>query len=148
MSKRANPFPPLLPLLLPFAATLLALLAIDALWLAVLMGPTYQSYIGALMLSEPKLLPAALFYILYPVGVMVFAVIPALRKRDWRSAALLGGLLGLVAYGTYDLSNLATLRGWPWQMTAIDMAWGTFLSASAACVGYAAGPRHGPLTSA
>ena len=148
MSARANLFPPLLPLLLPFLATALALLAIDALWLAVLMGPTYQSYIGALMLTEPKLLPAALFYVLYPFGLMVFAVMPALRKRDWRAAALLGGLLGLVAYGTYDLSNLATLRGWPWQMTAIDMAWGTFLSASAACAGYAAGPRHGSFTSA
>ena len=81
------------------------------------------------------------FYVLYPAGLVVFAVMPAVRKHDWRAAAVLGGLLGLVAYGTYDLSNLATLRGWPWQMTVIDMAWGTFLSGVAACGGYVAGDR-------
>jgi uncharacterized membrane protein len=129
------------PVVFAFLACLLALLAIDALWLTVLMGPTYQAYLGALMLAEPKLLPAALFYLLYPAGLVVFAVLPALRKRDWRAASLLGALLGLVAYGTYDLSNLATLRGWPWQLTVIDMAWGTLLSAIAAAAGYAAGRR-------
>ena len=122
-------------------ATMLALLAIDALWLGVLMGPTYKSYIGPLLMAEPKLLPAALFYILYPIGLVVFAVMPAVHKHDWRAALVLGGLLGLVAYGTYDLSNLASLLGWPWQLTVIDMAWGTFLSGVSACAGYAAGKR-------
>jgi uncharacterized membrane protein len=122
-----------------FVGTMLALLAVDAVWLGLLMGPTYHAYIGELTLAEPKLLPAALFYLLYPVGLLVFAVLPALRKHDWRAALVLGGLLGLVAYGTYDLSNLATLRGWAWQLTVIDMAWGTFLSALSACAGYAAG---------
>jgi uncharacterized membrane protein len=124
-----------------FLATMLALLAVDALWLGVLMGDTYQDYIGHLMRSEPKMLPAALFYLLYPAGLLVFAVRPALRERDWRTAARLGALLGLVAYGTYDLSNMATLRGWPWQMTLVDMAWGTVLSAVAACAGYGAGAK-------
>lgn len=122
-----------------FIATMLALLAIDALWLMVLMGDTYKAYLGAMMLDQPKLAPAALFYVLYPAGLLVFAVMPALQKHDWRAAALLGGLLGLVAYGTYDLSNLATLRGWPWQITVIDMAWGALLSAVSACAGYCAG---------
>ena len=128
-------------LLIAFFATMLTLLALDALWLAVLMGPTYQSYIGALMLDQPKLVPAALFSVLYPVGLVVFAVLPALHKHDWRSAAVLGGLLGLVAYGTYNLSNLATLRNWPWELTVIDMAWGTFLSSVTASAGYAAAER-------
>ena len=127
--------------LVAFFATMLALLAIDALWLMVLMGPTYGEWLGPLMLDRPKLAPAALFYLLYPVGVMVFAVMPAARKQDWRVAARLGGLLGLVAYGTYNLSNLATLRGWPWQLTAVDMAWGTFLTAIAASAGYLAAKR-------
>ena len=134
-------------LLFAFFATMLTLLAIDALWLTVLMGATYQAYIGALMLAEPKLAPAALFYVLYPMGLVVFAVAPAVRKRDWRAAAGLGGLLGLVAYGTYDLSNLATLRGWPWQLTIIDMAWGTLLSGVAASAGYAAA-THAPASAA
>jgi uncharacterized membrane protein len=124
-----------------YGATLLSLLVIDALWLTVLMGATYQSWLGPLMLATPNWLPAALFYLLYPAGLLVFAVRPALRERDWRTAARLGALLGLVAYGTYDLSNMATLRGWPWQMTLVDMAWGTLLSAVAACAGYRAGAK-------
>ena len=124
-----------------FIATLAALLAIDALWLLVLMRPTYQHYLGSLMLAEPKLVPAAAFYLLYTVGLTVFAVVPALRKHDWRTAALLGGLLGLVAYGTYDLTNLATLRDWAWQLSLIDMAWGAVLSALAAVAGFLAGNR-------
>ncbi len=124
-----------------FFATMLALLAIDALWLMVLMGPTYREWLGQLMLDQPRLVPAALFYLLYPVGVVVFAVLPALRKQDWRAAALLGALLGLVAYGTYNLSNLATLRSWPWQLTAVDMAWGALLTSAAAGAGYLAARR-------
>jgi uncharacterized membrane protein len=130
--------PALRSCLTAFLATMLALLAVDALWLGVLMGDTYQDYIGHLMRSEPKMLPAALFYLLYPAGLMVFAVLPALDKQDWRVAARLGAMLGLLAYGTYDLSNMATLRGWPWQLTAIDMLWGSFLSSLAATAGYAA----------
>ncbi len=126
---------------LAFFATLLTFLAVDAVWLGVLMTDTYQSFIGELMLAEPNWTPAVLFYLLYPAGLMVFAVVPAVRKQDWRTAALLGGLLGLVAYGTYDLSNMATLRGWPWQMTVVDMAWGTFLSCISASAGYAAGRK-------
>lgn len=129
------------PYLCAFFAAMFALLAMDALWLAVLMKNTYQSYLGALLLDAPKLLPAALFYILYPAGLVVFAVMPALHKHDGRSAAVRGSLLGLVAYGTYNLSNLATLAGWPWQLTVIDMAWGMFLSSAAASAGYAAARR-------
>ena len=127
--------------LFAFFAALFALLAMDALWLGVLMTSTYQSYLGALLLDEPRLLPTALFYALYPAGLVVFAVTPAFHKRDWRSAAVLGGLLGLVAYGTYNLSNLATLTLWPWQLTVIDMAWGMFLSSAAATAGYGAARR-------
>lgn len=123
-------------LLIAYASTLVTFLAIDALWLGVLMGSTYKSYLGELMLSQPKLIPAAIFYLLYAVGLVVFAIMPALRQGDWRHAALMGALLGLVAYATYDLSNLATLRGWPLPLTLIDIAWGTVLSSIAASVGF------------
>ena len=123
-------------LLIAYASTLVTLLAIDALWLTVLMGSTYKSYLGELMLSQPKLIPAAIFYLLYAVGLVAFAIVPALREGGWRHAALMGALLGLVAYATYDLSNLATLRGWPLPLTFIDIAWGTLLSAIAASVGF------------
>jgi uncharacterized membrane protein len=123
-------------LLIAYGSTLVTFLAIDALWLTVLMGSTYKSYLGELMLAQPKMVPAALFYLLYAVGLVVFAVMPALREGDWRYAAGLGALLGLVAYATYDLSNLATLRGWPMPLTFIDIAWGTVLSCVAATVGF------------
>lgn len=128
-------------LLIAYASTLIAFLAIDALWLGVLMGSTYKSYLGEMMLAQPKLAPAALFYLIYTVGLVVFAIMPALREGDWRYAASLGALLGLVAYATYDLSNLATLRGWPLPLTLIDIAWGTVLSSAAASIGFAVANR-------
>jgi uncharacterized membrane protein len=122
-------------LVIAYASTLVTLLAIDALWLTMLMGSTYQSYLGDLMLSQPKLLPAALFYLIYATGLVAFAVLPGAREGGWKHAATMGALLGLVAYATYDLSNLATLRGWPLPLTVIDIAWGAVLSAVAASAG-------------
>ena len=92
-----------------YLGTLFAFLVLDGLWLGVLMGPTYKSLLGPLMLDQPRLLPAALFYLLYVLGCVVFVVLPS---ASWQRAARLGALLGLVAYGTYDLSNWATLQGW------------------------------------
>lgn len=122
-------------------ATLAAFLAIDAVWLGLIMTDTYRGWLGDMMLAEPRYVPAALFYLLYTVGVMVFAVLPALKAGNLGRAAKLGALLGLVAYGTYDLSNYATLTFWPLPMTVVDIAWGTVLSCLAACAGYLAGRR-------
>ena len=84
-----------------------------------------------------------LFYLLYVAGLLVFAILPGLRARRGRTAAALGALLGLLAYGTYDLSNYATLRDWPLGLTAIDMTWGAVLSAVSATAGYLAASRLG-----
>ncbi|UWF50819.1 DUF2177 family protein [Pseudomonas sp. N3-W] len=119
--------------LFAYAGTLLAFLVLDGLWLGVLMAPTYRALLGSLMLDQPLLAPAALFYLLYVVGCVVFVVLPAIT---WRRAACLGALLGLVAYGTYDLSNWATLRGWSAQLVVIDMLWGAFATSVASSVGY------------
>lgn len=94
-----------------YLAALLFLLVADGIWLGLLMPQQYQAWIGPLMRAQPPLLPAAAFYLLYPVGVVVFAVLPALARQSWTRCAALGALLGLLAYGTYDLSNLATLQG-------------------------------------
>ena len=91
-----------------YLGTLLAFLVLDGLWLGVLMGPTYKGLLGPLMLEQPRSLPAALFYGLYVFGCVAFVVLPALASGGWQRAARLGALLGLVAYGTYDLSNWAT----------------------------------------
>ena len=130
-------------LLLAYIGTLVFFLAADMLWLGLLMTGQYQAWIGPLMREQPLLLPAAVFYLLYPVGLVVFAVRPALDKTNWRQAAALGAFFGLLAYGTYDLSNLATLKGWPWQLTLVDMVWGAALSCGSALAGYAAARAWG-----
>ena len=116
-----------------YLGTLLAFLVLDGLWLGVLMGPTYKSLLGPLMLEQPRLLPAMLFYLLYVLGCVVLVILPS---GTWPRAARLGALFGLVAYGTYDLSNWATLHGWSAGLTVMDMAWGTVLTAACCTVGH------------
>lgn len=119
--------------LIAYVATLLTFLLLDGIWLGLLMAPTYRERLGSLMLEKPQLLPAAVFYCLYVIGCVVFVVLPAL---SWQRAAKLGALLGLVAYGTYDLTNWATLRDWSVQVSLMDWAWGTVATAVACTVGY------------
>ncbi|MFJ2683719.1 DUF2177 family protein [Pseudomonas sp. NPDC087342] len=119
--------------LLAYVGTLLAFLVLDGLWLGVLMAPTYRALLGSLMLDQPLLAPAAVFYLLYVFGCVVFVVLPA---QSWQRAARLGALLGLVAYGTYDLSNWATLNGWSARLALMDMAWGAFATCVACLVGF------------
>jgi uncharacterized membrane protein len=118
-----------------YAAALLAMGVGDYLWLGVLMPEQYKAWIGPLMLEQPRLGPAAAFYFLYPVGLIVFAVAPALERASAARALIASAFFGFVAYGTYDLSNLATLKAWPVALTVVDMLWGAFLSA---CAGWAA----------
>ncbi|HEY0063795.1 MAG TPA: DUF2177 family protein [Telluria sp.] len=127
--------------LFAYLAAMVAMLVVDGIWLGVLMADTYRDWLGGLMLDQPRWIPAALFYLLYTSGLVVFAVLPALRSSRLREAALLGGLLGLVAYGTYDLSNLATLKQWSVTLTVVDVLWGGVLSALASSAGYLAARR-------
>lgn len=124
--------------LFAYLGTLLAFLVLDGLWLGVFMGQTYRSLLGSLMLDQPRLLPAVLFYLLYALGCVVLVVLPS---GSWQRAAGLGALLGLVAYGTYDLSNWATLQGWSAGLALMDMAWGTFLTAVCCTVGHVCAHR-------
>lgn len=120
--------------LLAYAATTLVMVAIDLVWLGLIAKPIYQQGIGHLMAAEPKLVAGALFYLLYPVGLMVFAVVPG-ASSAWGDTALKAALFGFFAYATYDLTNLATLKDWPASLAAIDTAWGTAVSAVAALAG-------------
>ena len=120
--------------------TFTVMLAIDALWLGVVARDLYQQGMGSLMAAQPRWAAAAAFYLAYPLGLVVFAVKPALetgRAGSLGRALLLGGLLGLFAYGTYDLTNLAVVQDWPLGLTFIDLAWGTFASAVSAGAGMA-----------
>jgi uncharacterized membrane protein len=118
-------------LLKAYLATALPLLLADGLWLGVIAKRFYREALGPLMARRVKIAPAALFYLGYPIGLAIFAVLPATGIAN---AALLGGLFGLFCYGTYDLVNHATLEGWPLRLTLVDMAWGTALSAAASAV--------------
>jgi uncharacterized membrane protein len=118
-----------------YAATLAVFLSLDAIWLTQMTGWLYRPLIGPLLSDSVVLAPAVLFYPLYAAGIIGLAIAPASR---WQGALLRGALLGLVAYGTYDLTNHATLKGWPLAITLADMVWGTVLTAVAAMAGYLA----------
>ncbi len=119
-----------------YIAGLIAFLVIDFIWLKYIALSFYREQIGHLMLDKPNLGIALLFYLFYVVGVVVLAVNPALEKGQWMTAALYGGLLGFVAYGTYDITNLATLKTWPPIVAVVDIIWGTVLTASVATIAY------------
>ena len=119
-----------------YIGALLAFLVLDGLWLGVLMSSTYKELLGTLMLAQPKWGPAIVFYLLYVLGAVFFVVLPALARGSARRAALSGALFGLVAYGTYDMTNWATLQGWSAQLALMDMAWGGLLTCLAALSGY------------
>ena len=119
-----------------YIGALLAFLVLDGLWLGVLMSSTYKELLGPLMLVQPKWGPAIVFYLLYVLGVVFFVVLPALARASARRAALAGALFGLVAYGTYDMTNWATLQGWSAQLALMDMAWGGLLTCLASLSGY------------
>ncbi len=112
-----------------YAAALIAMAVLDALWLGFIAKPLYQQGIGHLMAEKPNLPVALLFYLLFPIGLMVFAVQP---DRAWRETLAAAAMFGFFTYATYDLSNLATLKGWPVGLAAIDIAWGVFISTACA----------------
>ncbi len=119
-----------------YLATGLAFLAIDAVWLKLMNSVLYQAELGPILLSEFKLVPASLFYMVYIFGIVFFAVAPALSANRWTTAAVQGAVLGFVAYATYDLTNQATLKNWSSLVTLADLCWGTFVTASAAVLGF------------
>ncbi len=121
-----------------YSGALLAFLALDALWLGFVAKSFYASQLGDLMRAKPEFIAAGVFYLAYVVGVVYFAVGPALDAANPLRAAVINGvLLGLLAYGTYDMTNYATLKGWPPLLVAVDLAWGAFITAAAAASGYA-----------
>ncbi|MDQ2973100.1 MAG: DUF2177 family protein [bacterium] len=112
--------------------------AIDAVWLSIVANKFYKSQIGQLLLDKPNMVAAALFYIIYVVGIVAFAVSPALEKGSWQYALGMGALLGFVAYATYDLTNLATLKGFTNKVVIVDMIWGTVLTGTVSLLAYSA----------
>jgi uncharacterized membrane protein len=111
-----------------YLITLVVFLILDGIWLGVVARRLYQSQIGFLMAKAPKWAAAGVFYLLFVVGLVVFCVTPGVREGSTGQAAWRAALFGLVTYATYDLTNLATVEGWPILVTVIDLAWGTTLA--------------------
>lgn len=105
-------------------------LLIDLLWLGVVAKGLYQRQMGHLMLSTPNWPVAFLFYLLFVVGLVLFAILPAIKGDSFSYALLYGALFGFFTYMTFDLTNLAVLKDYPWTIAVIDIIWGVTLSAS------------------
>ena len=119
-----------------YAVTAVVFLGLDAIWLSRIALDLYRRELGSLLLDKPNLAIAGAFYLLFVVGIVVLAIAPALNGGTWVTALVMGAVLGLVAYGTYDITNLSTLKNWSVTVTLIDLAWGTALTAVSATIGY------------
>ena len=108
--------------------TFIFFLAIDFVWLNFIAKDLYQKEIGPLLLKNPNLLPALIFYLLFVLALVVLIVIPGIKEGDLVKTLIFAALFGLTTYATYDLTNLATLQGWSIKMTVIDLIWGTSIS--------------------
>ncbi|HLV82265.1 MAG TPA: DUF2177 family protein [Devosia sp.] len=119
--------------LILYAACALIFFPLDFIWLSTMGKGIYQREIGSILLPNPNLLVAGLFYLAYLVGVVALVAAPA--EGDVLKALALGALFGFVAYGTYDLTNLSAMKGFTPTIAAVDMAWGTFLTGVSAAGG-------------
>jgi uncharacterized membrane protein len=119
-----------------YAAALLAFAAIDIAWLTVMGAQLYRSTLGDILLPSVRVAPAVAFYLLYPLGIVIFAVFPALKSGSAMTALICGALLGVFTYATYDLTNFATLRNWTLKITAIDVIYGAVAVAFVSAIAY------------
>lgn len=119
-----------------YLITLPVFFAIDMVWLGIVAKNFYREQIGFLMTPEINWPAAIIFYLLFIAGLILFVISPAVEKRMWLDALLMGALFGLITYATYDLTNLATVKNWPVLVTIVDLAWGATLSASVSLISY------------
>lgn len=122
--------------LIAYVAALAVMPPLDLLWLKTMNPIVYRPDIGELLTEQPVIAAAIAFYILYAAAVVVFATQAGWRGESWTSAALSGAFLGLVAYATYDLTNMATLKIWSLRVTLVDVGWGIVITAISATASY------------
>jgi uncharacterized membrane protein len=122
-----------------YAATLIGFFLVDMLWLGLLARGFYQQHLGFLLRPSPNWYAAILFYLLFVAGLVVFVIVPGLQAGSTRKVLLLGALFGLITYATYDLTNLATVKDWPWIVTVVDLGWGAILATVVSYLGLLAG---------
>lgn len=124
---------------LSYTATLLTVMVLDGLWLGLIAKPLYAAGVGHLLAAKPNFVAAGAFYLVFSLGLLVFAVLPQtplLGFSGYAGTTLRAAALGFLCYATYDLTNLATLKGWPVTLSIVDMLWGSVLSTVAALAGH------------
>jgi len=124
-----------------YCVTALVFFAIDLLWLGVIAKNIYAKYLGHLMAERVNWIAAIIFYALYVVGVILFAIEPGVRSESLSHAVMWGVIFGFFTYATYDLTNLATLKDWPVAIVFLDIAWGMILCGISSAAGFWAATR-------
>ena len=119
-----------------YVTILVPFVIVDAIWLTVMGSRLYRPTLGDILLPTLNAPPAVVFYLIYPIGILVFATLPALKAGSVSPALLYGALFGAMAYATYDLTNFATLRNWTTLISVVDIAWGAIVTAIAAVAAY------------
>ena len=127
---------PVQKLILGYLLTTLVFFAIDLVWLGVIAKDMYNKLLGNLLADKVNWTAAIIFYLLFIVGIFIFVILPAVEKNSFIKAVVLGALFGFFTYATYDLTNLATLKGWPLKVVFIDIIWGMVLTSIVSSAGY------------
>lgn len=115
-----------------YLITVVVFFLVDIVWLGFISKNLYKKYLGNLMAPNVNWTAAIIFYFLFIAGLVFFVINPAIEKESLKHAIVIGGFFGLIAYSTYDLTNLATMKDWPLNITVIDIIWGTILNAATA----------------
>jgi uncharacterized membrane protein len=123
-------------LVLSYFLTTLVFFAIDLTWIGLVAKKFYWGNIGQLLKDDVNWVAALIFYLLYIVGIFVFAILPSVENDSIKSAIFYGALFGFFCYATYDLTNLATLKGFPLKVAVVDMIWGTILTGAVSTAGF------------
>lgn len=118
--------------LIAYPVCIVVMGGLDFLWLSNTSQALYHRDLAPLLADDPNMTVAVIFYLIFIVGILIFAVPPAPASGDWRNAALYGALYGFFTYATYDLTNFATMKVWTLRVTLLDIAWGTFLTGTTA----------------
>lgn len=122
-----------------YSVSFMVFLLVDLVWLKYLAGPFYRRKLDPLLMDRARMTPALIFYLLFVLGNLVFVVYPTLTTGSLTDLLMKGVLYGTVCYGTYDLTNYATLKDWPLSVTLLDLSWGAVVSTITALAGYYSG---------
>ena len=123
-------------IIISYILTTVVFFTIDMVWLGFVAKNIYRKYLGALLSDTVNWTAAIVFYMIFIVGIFIFVINPSVEKQSVFRAVILGAVFGFIAYATYDLTNYATLKGFPLNIVCIDLAWGAVLTATVSLAGY------------